>query len=375
MTSTLLSGGTVLDSASGRLVPGDVWVTDGLIAAAPADGCAVERIDVSGLIVSPGLVDLHTHVFRGQDLGLSPDDIAAPSGTTTLIDAGSAGGHLFSAFRLAAVDRATVRVRAFVNIASIGTTSIMLGGELKSLYYSNEDVAVHCIENNRDLAVGVKVRASSDVGGDNAPESLRRARRVADRVDLPLMVHLGPAPATIDQIAQTLRAGDIITHSFTGWEANAVVNKGELRSSIRDARDRGVLLDIGHGMSGFSSTVARTMIDLGEMPDTISTDLHTYSQALVVDLPTVLSKFIALGMSVEQVLTRATLAPARAVGLDTLGVGTLTPGSPADIAVFRLDSRVTTYGDGFGAAFQGEQVLTPVLTILGGSVAFREEHS
>ncbi|MDP3208482.1 MAG: amidohydrolase family protein, partial [Rhodoglobus sp.] len=265
----------------------------------------------------------------------------------------------------------SVRIRAFVNIASVGTTSILLGGELKGLYYSNEDVAVECIESNRDLVVGVKVRASNDVGGENAPEALRRARRVADRVKLPLMVHLGPAPATIDEIADTLRAGDIITHAFTGWEGNTVVADGVLRPSIRAARDRGVLLDIGHGMSGFSSAVARSMIELGELPDTISSDLHTYSQTKVIDLPTVLAKFMALGMSLEDVLARATLAPARAAGLDALGVGTLAPGAPADIAVFRLDSRAMAFGDGFGSEFQGEQAITPVLTVIDGTVAFR----
>lgn len=372
MSSILLSGGTVFDSESGRLAPGDVWVADGLVVTAPADGRADETIDVTGLIVSPGLVDLHTHVFDGQDLGLPPDSIAARTGTTTLVDAGSAGGHLFSAFRMASVDRASVRVRAFVNIASVGTTSILLGGELKGLYYSNEDVAVECIERNRDLVVGVKVRASNDVGGENAPEALRRARRVADRVELPLMVHLGPAPATVDEIADTLRAGDIITHAFTGWEGNTVVADGALRPSIRAARDRGVLLDIGHGMSGFSSAVARSMVELGELPDTISSDLHTYSKTKVIDLPTVLAKFMALGMSLEDVLARATLAPARAVGLDALGIGTLAPGARADIAVFRLDSRAMAFGDGFGGEFHGDRTITPVLTVIDGTVAFRE---
>ncbi len=372
MTSTLLSGGTVFDSEAGRLAPGDVWVTDDLIADPPGSGAQYETIDASGLIVSPGLVDLHAHVFRGQDLGLSPDEIGGPSGTTTIVDAGSAGGHLFSAFRLTTVDTSRVRVRAFVNIASVGTTSILLGGELKGLYYSNEDVAVECIENNRDIAVGVKVRASHDVGGTNALESLHRARRVADRVGLPLMVHLGPPPASIDEIAHTLQPGDILTHAFTGWEGNSVVHDGKIRPSIRAARDRGVILDVGHGMSGFSSTVARTMIELGELPDTISTDLHTYSRPFAVDLPAVLSKFMALGMSVQQVLTSATISAARAVGLDSEGVGSLKVGTQADIALFRLDSRPTEYGDGFGATFEGQHVLTPVLTMIGGSTVFRE---
>ncbi|CAN5573095.1 amidohydrolase/deacetylase family metallohydrolase [soil metagenome] len=377
MTSVALVGGSVFDPDAGGFEPKDLWVVDGRIAAAPASGAAGESahetIDVSGLIVSPGLVDLHTHVFHGQDLGLVPDEIAARSGTTTLIDAGSAGGHLFGAFRLASVDRAETRIRAFVNIASVGTTSIMLGGELKALYYSDEDVAAACVEANRDIVVGVKVRASGDVGGENSPEALRRARRVADRVGLPLMVHLGPAPASVDEILDTLREGDIMTHSFTGWEGNRVVENGELRASVRAARDRGVLLDIGHGGSGFSSLVARAMVEMGEPPDTISSDLHVYSQPTIIDLPTVLSKFLSFGMPLADVLARTTLAPARAVGLDSLGVGTLRPGAPGDIAVFRIDEGEVEFGDGFGARFTGTQTLTPVLTLRDGVVVYRED--
>lgn len=373
VTSVALVGGSVFDPEVGGFETRDLWVVDGRIAATPASGVvADETVDVTGLIVSPGLVDLHTHVFHGQDLGLVPDEIAARSGTTTLIDAGSAGGHLFGAFRLASVDRAETRIRAFVNIASVGTTSIMLGGELKALYYSDEDVAAACVEANRDIVVGVKVRASADVGGENSPEALRRARRVADRVGLPLMVHLGPAPASVDEILDTLREGDIMTHSFTGWEGNRVVENGELRASVRSARDRGVLLDIGHGGSGFSSLVARAMVEMGEAPDTISSDLHVYSQPTIIDLPTVLSKFLSFGMPLADILARTTLAPARAVGLDTLGVGTLRQGTPADIAVFRIDEGEVEFGDGFGERFTGTQTLTPVLTLRDGVVVYRE---
>lgn len=366
MAHTVLRGGSVFDPDSGTLSVRDLVIEDSVIGTT-ADASA-RVIPVPGLIVSPGLVDLHTHIFHGQDLGVPADELGDASGTTTFIDAGSAGGHLFGAFRAATVERAGVRIRAFVNIASVGTTSILLGGELKALYYSDEGVAVDCIEANRDLVVGVKVRASGDVGGPNSPEALARARRVADRVGLPLMVHLGPAPATVEQILDTLGPGDILTHAFTGWEDNRLVQNGRLRPGVREARERGVLLDIGHGMSGFSSEVARRMVELGEPPDSISSDLHTYSLPRVVDLPTVLSKFVALGMSVPEVLTSATITPARAVGLDALGVGTVRPGAPADLAVFRIDEGAVDYGDGFGGAFTGSHRLVPVMTVRAGRV-------
>lgn len=361
-----LVGGLVFDSDAETIAPATVRIEGGLIAQGTHPDDRI--VDVSGSIVSPGLVDLHTHIFRGQDLGLTPDALAAASGTTTFIDAGSAGGHLFDAFRLSTIDRSDARIRAFVNIASIGTTSILLGGELMAQYYSDEDVAVECIEANRDVVVGVKVRASGNVGGDNTPEALRRARRVADRVGLPLMVHLGPAPCTVDEIVEVLGAGDILTHAFTGWEGNTVLDGDRLRDSVTAARGRGVVVDIGHGQSGFSSVVARRCVELGQLPDTISSDLHTYSEPVVVDLPTVLGKMIALGMTLEQVLVRATRAPAAVVGLDSLGVGTLRVGAPADVAVMRLEEGPVQFGDGFGATFSGEVRLVPVLTVMGGRV-------
>lgn len=362
----VLRGGSVFDPESGEFAERDLRIVDGLFADGPAQPDDAIR-DVTGLIVSPGLVDLHTHVFVGQDLGLDPTDIAAPSGTTVLVDTGSAGAHLFGAFRRSTVERSATLIRAFLNVSSVGATSIMLGGELKAPYYVSEGAAVDAIEANRDLIVGVKVRASADVGGDNATGALHAARRVADRVGLPLMVHLGPAPAAVDEIASVLGKGDILTHAFTGWPDNAIVRDGWLRDSVREARARGALLDIGHGMSGFSANVARDMLALGELPDTISTDLHAYSRELVVDFPTVLSKFLSFGMSLEDVLVRATLAPSRAVGLDR---GTIRVGAPADVAVLRRTPRSVEFTDGFGARWSGNELLECVMTVSGGEIVY-----
>lgn len=366
--SIVLRGGEWFDVSAGAFRPGDVRVGPTIEADAPV-GPHDTVVDVAGLLVTPGLVDLHAHLFAGQDLGLLADEIGPPSGTTTYLDTGSAGAHLIGAFRRAAVEPARTRIRALLNIASVGTTSILLGGELKAPYYANEDAAVEAVEANRDLVIGVKVRASADVGGDNAPEALRRARRVADRVGLPLMVHLGPPPAQIDEILGLLRGGDILTHAFTGWAGNTVVEAGALRASVRAARDRGVLLDIGHGMSGLSLEVARTMVELGEFPDTISTDLHAYSQPVVRDFPTVLSKFLALGMPLADVIARATAAPARAMGLS--GIGTLDPGAHGDVAVLRIVQEEIEFGDGFGGSVSGASRLECVLTISGGEIVYR----
>lgn len=368
MSGLVLRGGSVFDPDSRTFAERDVRLADGVVSDLPPQQDDTV-LDVTGSLVTPGLVDLHTHVFEGQDAGVPADEVAPPGGTTTLIDTGSAGAHLFGAFR-PVVERSRTRIRAFLNIATVGTTSILLGGELKAPYYANEDVAAEAVEANRDLVLGVKVRASFDVGGEHATEALHRARRVADRVGLPLMVHLGPAPAAIDEIVGLLGRGDILTHAFSGWEGNMVVDGGRVRESVLAARERGALLDIGHGMSGFSLDVARAMLANGQPPDSISTDLHAYSRSGVVDLTTVLSKFLALGMPLPDILAAATLTPARAAGLDSIGVGTLRPGGPADVAVLRLEPGPVDYVDPFGGSVSGTERIVCDLTIAGGEIVF-----
>lgn len=366
-----LVGGLVLDPRTRRFANGTVRIVEGRIAPADVPVAGEQVIDASGLLVTPGLIDLHTHVFRGQDLGIDADRYGPPNGVTTMVDTGSAGGHLFDAFRELAIDHGDVRIRAFVNIATVGTTSIFLSGELRGLRYCDEDVAAAVVDRHRDVVVGVKVRASADVAGDDAPEALRRARRVADRVGLPLMVHLGPAPATVQEVASTLRSGDILTHSCTGW-GNSITLDGAVRPEVAAARARGALLDLGHGQGGFDSEVTRTLIELGEPPDTISTDLHQYSLPFAVGMTKVLSKMLALGMEPADLFSRATLAPAAAVGLDREGVGTLDPGAPGDVAVFRIDPVDELFQDRHGHEFRGDRRVVSTLTILGGRIVHEE---
>jgi dihydroorotase len=364
----LLCGGNIFDPESATWTRADLLIADGQIADRADARATPQTVDVSRLLVTPGLIDLHTHVFVGQDLGVDPDVVGPPSGVTTFIDTGSAGAHLFGAFRRSVLDRCASRVRAFLNISTIGTTSILCGGELENLGYCDEDATVACAQANSDVIIGIKVRASGNVVGASGGEPLRRARRVADRLDLPLMVHLGPAPPSTEEILSVLRAGDILTHCCTGFGDNALIQHGRLRAAAQAARRRGVLFDVGHGMSGFDAVVAQGMVDAGFVPDTISTDLHAYSLTSAEDLPTVMSKLMALGLTLEDVLTRATLAPARCAGLADTGVGTLRPGAPADITAFELVDGPVTYRDPSGHAFTGHARLRAAMTIRGGAI-------
>lgn len=362
--------GQLYDPLAGSFATADVVVGDGVICAVgpgAADAySATEVLDATGLLVTPGLIDMHTHVFPGQVGSVPTRQFGAAGGTTTFVDAGSAGAHLWEAF-ITLIDQVEQRVVPFINISTIGFTSFVLEGELATPPYVDVDACVAAVA-QLPRAAGVKVRASADVGHEHTEAALRAARTAADELGLPLMVHLGPAPMDVDTILATLRAGDILTHCFTGFAENGLIVDGALRPSVVAARERGVIFDVGHGMGGFRHETARRAFELGFLPDTISTDLHAYSASLVADLPTTLSRFLAIGLSLPDVLARATAAPARALDLLEQGIGRLAVGGVADIAVLRLVDERVDYVDVRGNPYSGTQKLTAEHTIQGGRV-------
>jgi dihydroorotase len=340
--------------------PRDVWISGSRISR-PGD--ATREIDVRGKLVVPGLIDMHAHVFAGQDLGVDPDIVGPASGTTTFIDTGTAGAHTFGAFRRGTIDRAIPQIRALLNISTIGITSMLLAGEAENLAYCDVDACVGAAHEHADLVLGVKVRASANVVGANGDEPLRRARAAADKLSRPLMVHIGRAPSGIETVLAHLGSGDILTHCFSGWRDNGLLGEdGRIRPSVLEAQRRGVIFDVGHGMGSFDVEVARALLDQGFAPDTISSDIHAYSTA---QLPEVMSKFLALGLSLDEVVTRATLAPAQALGLAS---GALYEGVRADVTVLELVDEPSEWEDTWDHTFTGSQRLRVVLTIQGGEV-------
>ena len=268
------------------------------------------------------------------------------------------------------IDKSKLRVQSFLNISTVGTTSILLQGELKTAAYCNEEIAIATALSFPDEIIGIKVRASKDVGGELALDGFMKAISVATKLGLPLMVHLGPPPVDVDYILDRLGAGDILTHAYTGWEGNTLVTDSKPRASFIAAKKRGVLFDIGHGMGGFDSNVAKILIDHGYYPDTISTDIHTYSKEKVIGLPEVLSKFVALGMELSEVLKRATIAPAEFGRFNSIGVGSIDPGVQADIAAFECIENEHAFSDCHGHSFTGNLRLEPVFTMIKGEVLF-----
>jgi dihydroorotase len=306
--------------------PADVAVRDGLIAAVGPGltGSARTVVDVAGLLVTPGLVDLHTHVGPGY-WGIEPDPIAWCSGVTTWVDAGSAGAYTLAGLRRV-VAGTDVRVPALLNISAVGLAGRT--GESRDLDNCDTALAIDTVQAHRDLIHGIKVRIDRETVGGNGVEPLRRGLAAAQACGIPVMVHIGTAPPALDEVLDLLRPGDIVTHCASGIAA-------PLGPAVCAARERGVLLDIGHGSGGFAFDVLERQLAEGLAPDTVSTDLHARSvHGPVFDLPTTMAKLLAAGLPLADVLAAATVRPARALGLPG---GTLTVGAPADLAVFRIE--------------------------------------
>ena len=292
----------------------DVAISRGRIAAVepgiPADA-AFQIIDASDLYVTPGLIDMHTHVYHGATFwGIDPDPVGSRTGVTTWIDVGSAGALTLEGLRKFIIERAEVRISAFLNISYIGLTGYDF--ELANLAYCDSRLFEIVANRNRDILHGVKVRMGATTVGPNGLEPLRRAIEVAERCDYPVMVHIAVPPPSISDILPLLREGDIITHCFTGNGMKLIDDGGQPLEQTLRAIDRGVILDIGHGAGSFTFKTAEAALAAGIKPHAISSDIHQISIAgPMFDLPTCLSKFLAIGVGLNEAVAMATTAPAR----------------------------------------------------------------
>lgn len=366
---TVIAGGHVIDPASGRSEVADVAIKDGKLAAVEA-GIGGERggkvIDASGQYVTPGLIDLHTHVYWGATYwGIEPDPVAARSGVTTWLDVGSAGGYTWPGFRRWIAEPARSRVFALLNLSSIGLVAPTW--ELSNIDYCDIDLGEMIVELNRDMILGIKARIDAFTTRGTGIAPLIRARELADKVGLPLMAHIGSAPPALAEILEHLRPGDILTHCFTGQPNRIVDEGGAVFPSVKELHERGLVLDIGHGAGSFSFLTAEAMLAQGILPDVISTDIHQIAiQGPCFDMPITLSKFLNLGMTIEQVVACATVNAAKAIRRNDLG--TLAIGSVADVATFRIDEGNFTFQDIHLNERKGDRLLVNTMTMIDGDV-------
>jgi dihydroorotase len=375
----VVRGGRVIDPARGideqldvgvqfgRIVKMErdlqAWVRSPVMEYPPDLGTVV--IDASDKIVVPGLIDMHAHVYTGVcPLTVPADETSSRSGVTTIVSAGDAGAHTIEGFRHLIVNTSRTRVLAFVHISTIGLAG-WPEGEAVDLAYLDVDKAVRAAIENPDIVVGFKVREQGIIVGENGLEPVRRAVEAGERAGLPVMVHIGGAPAPLSEIFDILRPGDIVTHCYTPI-GNGLVEGNRLIEAAEPARERGIVFDSGHGFGSFDYATAEVAFDAGFWPDTISTDLHSLSASGPVgDLATTMSKFLNLGMPLDEVIRATTTRPAEVIGRAAI-VGGLRIGDAADITVLDVASGEFEFRDSSGAVRTAPQRLVVSNTIRAG---------
>jgi dihydroorotase len=383
MYDLLLKGGTVIDPALGTHRTLDVAIKNGKIAClqeAIPEREAEEVIDVAGKFVTPGLVDLHTHVYwGGTTVGIKPDLVSGESGVTTFVDAGSAGAGNFVGFKEHVIDRSKARIFPFLHISYLGLhgaiydpVNFVIVGESYDLRYTMVAPAVEMGRAYPDLIKGIKVRLGIESSGDQGVKPLLLALQAAEALDQPVMVHIGLPPPSRREVLSLLRKGDILSHAFRGEPNSSFDSKGMIFPEVLQARERGVIIDLAHGGSSFSWQVAEKMLERDFPPDVISSDIHLSSEVHTrwpgspdFNQPTTMSKMLSLGMSLDDVIRASTYTPAKAIGCQD-ELGSLREGGAADVAVFELEEGRFVFSDWFSGKTIGNKKLTPHLTILGG---------
>jgi dihydroorotase len=371
----LIRGGSVVDPIARTSAVADVAIEGDRIAAIGPNlrtGDAQRVIDATGCIVTPGLVDLHVHVWSGvAELAIDNDPFHLARGTTTVVDAGSSGSNTFPGFRRYVMDTSETRTLAFLHISGMGQLDLEIG-ELEDIRWARVDRAIATANANPDHIVGIKLRLSTFLVASNARAAMERAIDACEAIDKPLMLHIGGTVdpgLSLEQALEQLRPGDIVTHSFTAWPPGIVDSTGHVIDAAIDARRRGVRFDIGHGAGSFSFPVAEAALADGFAPDSISSDLHVGNFAgPVYDLVTTLSKFLHLGVPLEDVIAMSTARPAAAIGRDGT-LGELRVGGIADVSVLRLVDGRFTLTDSLGITRDATRRLEPVATVRAGRVS------
>jgi dihydroorotase len=374
MLDLILRRGTVIDPAQSLNATLDVGISNGKIQCLSEhiEEEALVDIAVKNLLVIPGLIDMHTHVYwGGTSLSVDPNDVTINPGVTTLVDAGSAGPGNMRGFAAHIVEQCSRRVYAFINLSFPGLFGFFGNyrlGELVHRDYVNFERLHAVITEYPEIIKGVKVRLDYIASSGQGYSPLLWALEALHSIDSRLMVHFGKPPPVLSEFIHLMRPGDILTHLYRGMPNSIVDSNGEVMEEIRTARARGVIMDVGHGVGSMSFGSARAAVGQGFYPDTISSDLHVDSvNQLRIGLLEVMSRLLALGMPLEEVIAATTIRPARILGVNDQ-IGSLIPGYVADITVLKCLSGRHVFRDPNDEIVTGDTYLYPILVVIGGCV-------
>lgn len=354
----LIEGGTVIDPSQNLIGAFDVAIKAGKILEVSRDiskDRAAKTVSAKDRIVTPGFIDMHAHCFDGIGIGVNADRSCLARGVTTVLDAGSAGYATFPNFRKYVISSSTTRIAALIHISPIGT--IINDGGLANLSWLNPELTAKMATDNKPVAAGIKVQLTKAITGANDMEGLKRALQAAEIARLPLMVHIDDPYSPLPDLLKLLRKGDVFTHIYNNHAHGALDANGKIIPEVREAGDRGVIFDPAQGQSHFSFDVAEKCVQQGFLCDTISTDLTLVSvERRVFDLPTMVSKFMAIGVPLEKAVAMVTANPARVFDYGAR-IGTLRPGSEADVSIFELRDGKFDFEDSEGMKRTGQKML------------------
>lgn len=376
MYDLLIRRGRVIDPSQSLDAERDVAVTGdrlAMVTKAISENEARQVLDARGLIVTPGLIDAHVHIYEGvSHYGINADATCLSTGVTTVVDAGCSGAQTFPGLRKYIVEVSQTRILAYLNLSVMGMLS-ECAGELEDLRYADTKAALKTLEANRDVLLGIKVRMEPAMLGQNGHAVLKLARETSDAAGLPLMIHIGDTSPPLPEILAEARAGDVVTHCFHDRPGGILDEAGRVLPSVRDAARRGVIFDVGHGRGSFAFSVARQALAQAFLPGMISTDLHIYNvNGPVFNLATTMSKFLHLGLLLPQVVEMTTATPARSVRMEN-EIGTLRPGACADVTLLELREgpvALTDASEKGRETVTADRALVPAGVVRAGRVVF-----